>query len=85
MAIGESVDADAQARHAGHLGDVDLEYLYPPVGFRTKPDLRPSGEVLAEVQKEVAQLRAEVAWLKRFVHKHVNCGCTDDFGNEVTP
>jgi hypothetical protein len=65
-AISEHTDADTQARHAGALGDVDLEHIYPPVGscITVQP---PLGDVVARQGQEIAALQFEVSALRGHV------------------
>ena len=64
-AISEYTD---QIAHAGD-GGYDKAALWPKHGY---PDLRPSGDVIAELARKLQSLEAEVCDLKTLVHQYIS-------------
>ena len=64
-AISEYTD---QIAHAGD-GGYDKAALWPKHGY---PDLRPSGDVIAELTQKLQSLEQRIAHLETMLHQHLN-------------
>ena len=68
--------ADMNMRYAGSLdgGATDCEYTIPPYALPAggKPDLRTSGEIIAEQEQRIADLEYRMTHLEHFIQRHTN-------------
>lgn len=99
MSVSEYQDFEQMARYAGSLPDgTDVEHTAPPYradavlpyyvtrsNTTNPPPYSSAADERFATRAELDALRREVAHLERLLHKAINHGCVDDYGNEVTP
>lgn len=76
MAVSEYDDAPRYAGSIGN-GEIDTEYTPHPERILSAADQQYA------TRAEVAALAARLAHVERLLHRAVNAGCVDDYGEEV--